>query len=206
MGQVLTGSVLPGLVVFHSSGGQWAISPDLGVLVGSLTSPCSAVPGVPAWGARGNSIPAVTLCPVSRRGLGHVVTVPVTVLQCTGPGDVRKRGCCCRKNSNHPPLPCTEQFNKIRQHEACGRFFPPNHQKVVLYVIKCSCWHKAGCDICSIVSRGAVVMRYVTGKHQELTSNSEVNCAASPSGGLGYSIKPVSVCNHLTIPHGRKKL
>lgn len=36
-------------------------------------------------------------------------------------------------------------------------FFPPNHQKVVLCVIKYSCPHKAGCDICSVVSPGAVV-------------------------------------------------
>lgn len=56
MGQVLIGSVLPGLVGFHSSRGQWAIPPDLGVLVGSLTSPRSANPGVSAWGARGSSI------------------------------------------------------------------------------------------------------------------------------------------------------
>lgn len=56
MGQVWIGSVLPGLVGFHSSGGQWATSPDMGVLVRSLTSPRSADPSVPAWGAGGNSI------------------------------------------------------------------------------------------------------------------------------------------------------
>lgn len=55
-------------------------------------------------------------------------------------------------------------------------------------------------------AREQLWMRYVRGKHQELTSNSEVNCAASPSGGLGYSLKPVSVCNYLTILRGCKKL
>lgn len=56
MGQVLIGSVLPGLVGFHSSRCQWDIPPDLGVLVGPLTSPRSANLGVPAQGARCSSI------------------------------------------------------------------------------------------------------------------------------------------------------
>ncbi|KAL2294172.1 hypothetical protein Nmel_007895 [Mimus melanotis] len=93
------GCVLPGLVRFHSSGGQWAISPDLRVSVGSLTSPRSANPG----GARGAQPPAVTLRPVSRRGLGHAVTVPVTVLQCSRTRGCEEEGLPLQKKQQPPP-------------------------------------------------------------------------------------------------------
>ncbi|XP_016160154.1 PREDICTED: uncharacterized protein LOC107604288 [Ficedula albicollis] len=153
MGQVLIGSVLPGLLGVHSSGGQWAISPDPGVLVGSLSSPPSANPGVPAWGRGAAQSPAVTLRPVSRRGLGHVVTVPVTVLQCSRTRGCEEQGCRCRKNSNHPPLPWKERCEALAEEssQSCLCSLIPGGCGS-LRGIDTRCWWAGGFEHCPRIS------------------------------------------------------
>lgn len=62
-----------------------------------------------------------------------------------------------QKKQQPPPFPVLSGLIKSDSMKHVADFFPLNHQKVVLCVIKYSCSHKVGCDICSVGSPGAVV-------------------------------------------------